>query len=199
MATPKKSEKLRKLVPLKVPYEELRPFRRELSELPLEFLLWNWNCVSASICKEIVDKNKTEGGDLRGNPMLWTIEHWTRVMGRCASSDGDLVFEKSSVGLTRTEEFSYGPLFNFGRQAESNEGTEDDTRRPSIPPQTTVRVPVQVDVMTRRERPERRLAKRRKVVSDDEGDLALEVRRAETEVEVNRQSRTRARPKKRAN
>lgn len=43
------------------------------------------------------------------------------------------------------------------------------------------------------------MTKRRRVVSDDEGDLALEVRRTDTEVDVIRQSRTRARPKKRAN
>ncbi|OAE31984.1 hypothetical protein AXG93_4421s1370 [Marchantia polymorpha subsp. ruderalis] len=43
------------------------------------------------------------------------------------------------------------------------------------------------------------MAKRRRVVNDDEGHLALEVRRTETEVDVIRQSRTRARPKKRAN
>lgn len=41
MAPPKKSDKVRKLVPLKVHYEELQPFRRELSELHLDFLLWN--------------------------------------------------------------------------------------------------------------------------------------------------------------
>lgn len=35
-------------------------------------------------------------------------------------------------------------------------------------------------------------------MSDDEGDLALEVRRAETKVEVIRLSRTRARPKRKA-
>ncbi|OAE26810.1 hypothetical protein AXG93_215s1060 [Marchantia polymorpha subsp. ruderalis] len=52
---------------MKVPYEELRPFRRELSELQLEFIFWNWNCVSASICKEIMDKNMTEGVELRGD------------------------------------------------------------------------------------------------------------------------------------
>ncbi|OAE31763.1 hypothetical protein AXG93_4874s1280 [Marchantia polymorpha subsp. ruderalis] len=62
---PKKSDKVSKLVPLKVPYEELRPFRRELSKLRLDFLLWNLNCVSASICKEIMDKNTTEGVELR--------------------------------------------------------------------------------------------------------------------------------------
>ncbi|OAE28516.1 hypothetical protein AXG93_2469s1000 [Marchantia polymorpha subsp. ruderalis] len=79
MVPPKKGDKVRKLVPLKVVYKKLPPFRRELSELRLDFLLWNWNRISASICKEIMDKNKTEGEDLRGNPMLWTIEHWAKV------------------------------------------------------------------------------------------------------------------------
>ncbi|OAE19690.1 hypothetical protein AXG93_1847s1560 [Marchantia polymorpha subsp. ruderalis] len=106
-------------------------------------------------------------------------------MGPCAGTERDLLFEKSGVGLTRTEEFSYGPLFSSERQgtnkwktadyidpkrraivleimhilrparmrlltreeekqfpkerkiltAESSEGTKDDIRRPSIPPQ----------------------------------------------------------------
>lgn len=115
MAPPKMNDKVRKLVPLKVPYEELRLFRRELSELHLDFLLWNWNCTSASLCKEIMDKNRTKGEDLRGNSMLWTMEHWARLMGPCAGSDGDLLFEKSSMNLTRMEEFYFGPLFNNGR------------------------------------------------------------------------------------
>ncbi|OAE18892.1 hypothetical protein AXG93_2795s1000 [Marchantia polymorpha subsp. ruderalis] len=46
--------------------------------------------------------------------MLWTMKHWARVMGPCAGSDGDLLFKKSSVNLTRMEEFSFGPLFNNG-------------------------------------------------------------------------------------
>ncbi|OAE31206.1 hypothetical protein AXG93_4240s1050 [Marchantia polymorpha subsp. ruderalis] len=100
--------------------------------------------------------------------------------------------------LTREEEKRF-PREREILTTESSEGTKDDNRRPSIPPQTTAQGPVQVDVMLRRERLERQLAKSRKVVNDDEGDLALEVRRTETEVEVIRQSRTRARPKKRAN
>lgn len=75
IALPKTNDKVRKLVPLKMPYEELRPIKRKLNELHLDFLLWNWNCISASICKEIIDKNRNDGKDLRGNPMLWTIEH----------------------------------------------------------------------------------------------------------------------------
>ncbi|OAE19009.1 hypothetical protein AXG93_2839s1040 [Marchantia polymorpha subsp. ruderalis] len=65
---------------------------------------------------KIMDRNETNGEELQGNLMLRTIEHWAKMMGLCAGSDGDLLFEKSSVGLTRTEEFSYGPLFSFGRQ-----------------------------------------------------------------------------------
>lgn len=134
MAPPKKSDKVRKLVPLKVLYGELRPLRRELSELRLNFLLWNWNCISASICKEIMDKNKTEGEDHRCNPMLWTIEHWAKVMGPCAGSDGDLLFKKSSVNLTRMEEFSYGPLFNPIRSGTNGWKTADykDPKRRAI-------------------------------------------------------------------
>lgn len=57
---------------------------------------------------------------------------------------------------------------------ESSEGTEDkDNSRPRT---------VQVDVLPTREKTERRLAKRRKVVTDDEEHLMLESRRAETEI-----------------
>ncbi|OAE32017.1 hypothetical protein AXG93_4378s1000 [Marchantia polymorpha subsp. ruderalis] len=103
--------------------------RRELSELHLDFLLWNWNCISASICKEIMDKNQTEGKDLQGNPMLWTIKHWVRVMGSCAGSDGDLLFKKSSMNLTHMEEFSFRPLFNNGRSG-TNGWTPADYKDP---------------------------------------------------------------------
>ncbi|OAE30676.1 hypothetical protein AXG93_1422s1000 [Marchantia polymorpha subsp. ruderalis] len=74
--------------------------------------------------------------------------------------------------LTREEEKRFSKERKF-LTAESSEGTEDDTRRPSIPAQTTARGPVQVEVVRRREKPERRVTKRRRVVSDDEGDLAL--------------------------
>ncbi|OAE29486.1 hypothetical protein AXG93_1433s1040 [Marchantia polymorpha subsp. ruderalis] len=134
MAPLKTKDKVQKLVPLKVLYKELRPFMRELSKLHLDFLLWNWNCISASICKEIIDKNQTKGMDLRGNPMLWTMEHWAKVMGPCAGSDGDLQFEKSSVKLTRMEEFSFGPLFNNGRSGTNGWKTVDykDPKRRAI-------------------------------------------------------------------
>ncbi|OAE24921.1 hypothetical protein AXG93_2931s1640 [Marchantia polymorpha subsp. ruderalis] len=75
MSPPKKSDKVRKLVLLKVPYKELRPF-----------------------------------------------------------SDGNLLFEKSSVNLTRMEEFSYGPLFNNGRSGTNGWKTVDykDPKRQAI-------------------------------------------------------------------
>lgn len=52
------------------------------------------------------DKSTVEGEELRGNPMLWTIKHWTTVLGPCAGNEGDLLFEKNSIGLKRGEEFS---------------------------------------------------------------------------------------------
>ncbi|OAE20311.1 hypothetical protein AXG93_2338s1000 [Marchantia polymorpha subsp. ruderalis] len=57
---------------------------------------------------------------------------------------------------------------------------------------------VKVNVLPNREKPEWRLAKRRKVVTDDEEDLMLEARRAGTEIEGVRQSKTRARTKRKA-
>lgn len=104
-----------KVILLKVPYEELRPYRRELSELHLDLLLWNWNCVSASICKEIMDKNRNEGEDLRGYLVLWTIEQRTRVLGPCAGNDGDYMFKKDSVKIIHAEEFTFAPLFRTAR------------------------------------------------------------------------------------
>ncbi|OAE18633.1 hypothetical protein AXG93_3810s1020 [Marchantia polymorpha subsp. ruderalis] len=99
--------------------------------------------------------------------------------------------------LTREEE----KRFSREREiltAEYNEGTEDDNSRPRIPQQTTTRASVKVDVLPYREKPERRLAKRRKVVTDDKEDLILGVRRAEMEVDGIRQLRIRARPKRKA-
>lgn len=79
---------------------------------------------------------------------------------------------------------------------ESSEGTEEeDNSRPIVPTQTTARGLVQVDVLQTRERPERQLAKRRKVMTDDEEDSLLDLRMAETGIW---QSSTQARPKKKA-
>ncbi|OAE29846.1 hypothetical protein AXG93_339s1040 [Marchantia polymorpha subsp. ruderalis] len=107
--------KVRKLVSLKMPDAELRPYRRELIELHLDFLVWDWNCVSATICKEIIDKNRNKRDDLRGNPMLCTIDHWMRDLEPCAREDDDFMFEKNNVKIIRAEEFTLAPLFKNAR------------------------------------------------------------------------------------
>lgn len=62
-----------------------------------------------------MNKNHNEGDDLRGNPMLWTIDHWTKVLEPCAGKDGDYMFEKESIKITRVEEFTFTPLFKNAR------------------------------------------------------------------------------------
>lgn len=99
--------------------------------------------------------------------------------------------------LTREEEKRFLREWEI-LTVESSEETKDDNSRSSISPQTTARGPVEVDVLPNRERQERRLAKRRKVVSDDEEDLTLGMGIAETKVEGIRQSRTCARRKRKA-
>ncbi|OAE23108.1 hypothetical protein AXG93_2904s1000 [Marchantia polymorpha subsp. ruderalis] len=65
--------------------------------------------------------------------------------------------------------------------------------------ETIAHGPVQVDVRPTRERLERRLAKKLKVLTDDEEDPILESRKAETKIAGIWQSRTQAMPKKKAN
>lgn len=134
MAPPKTNDRVRKLIQLKVPYEESRSYRRELSELHLDLLLWSWNCISANICKEIMNKNWNDGEYFRGNPMLWTIEHWASVMEPCAGSDGNLMFEKDSVKINFAEELTFGPLFKNGRLGTNGWKTADykDPKRRAI-------------------------------------------------------------------
>ncbi|OAE30405.1 hypothetical protein AXG93_3612s1280 [Marchantia polymorpha subsp. ruderalis] len=109
-----KTPKVWKLVPLNVPHEELRSYRRELNELHLDFLLG----VGIGICKEIMDKNRNGEEDLRGNRMLWTVEHWMQVLGPCVGENGDFMFEKDSVKIIRAKEFTFAPLFQNARRSE---------------------------------------------------------------------------------
>ncbi|OAE22649.1 hypothetical protein AXG93_328s1010 [Marchantia polymorpha subsp. ruderalis] len=53
---------------------------------------------------------------------------------------------------------------------QSSEGTKDENRPPSIPTNMTAKGPVQVDVVQRRKKPERRLTKRRKVTRSARGE-----------------------------
>lgn len=58
---------------------------------------------------------------------------------------------------------------------ESSKGTEEeDNVRTEVPSQQIVHKPVQVDVLPTRERLEKRLAKRWKVIADDEEDRIME-------------------------
>lgn len=100
-----------KLILLKVPHVELRNYRQNLITACFDFLLWDWNCVSATICHELMDKNKNEGIDLRGNPLLWTVKHWTHVLGPCAGKEGDYIFKKKSVRVKQAVEFTFAQLF----------------------------------------------------------------------------------------
>ncbi|OAE34454.1 hypothetical protein AXG93_2886s1170 [Marchantia polymorpha subsp. ruderalis] len=81
------------------------------------------------------------------------------------------------MGLVTREEEKRFPREREILMAESNEETKEENRSASIPTHTTARGRVPVDVVQRQEQPERRLAKRRKVVNDDEKELAHEVRR----------------------
>ncbi|OAE18717.1 hypothetical protein AXG93_4846s1070 [Marchantia polymorpha subsp. ruderalis] len=49
--------------------------------------------------------------------MLWTLDHLTRVLRSCAGKDGDFMFEKESVKITRAKEFICAPLFKNPRSS----------------------------------------------------------------------------------
>ncbi|OAE27639.1 hypothetical protein AXG93_3337s1010 [Marchantia polymorpha subsp. ruderalis] len=102
------------------------------------------------------------------------------------------------MGLLTREEEKRFPRERESFTVESSEGTEDENRSPAVPTHTTARGPVQVDVVQRQEQPQRLVIKRRKVVSDDEEELANVVRRMDMDVSGAKQHRARARPKKRA-
>lgn len=71
-----------KLISLKVPDVKLQKYQKELIATRLDFLQGYWNCISATIQ---LAKNKNVGTDLCDNPLLWMIEHWTRILEPCAS------------------------------------------------------------------------------------------------------------------
>lgn len=71
----------------------------------------------AILCKEMMNNNWNERNNLQGNPMLWTLDHLTRVLRSCAGKDGDFMFEKESVKITRAKEFICAPLFKNPRSS----------------------------------------------------------------------------------
>ncbi|OAE32869.1 hypothetical protein AXG93_955s1070 [Marchantia polymorpha subsp. ruderalis] len=181
MTRPKK-DAVPKLIPLRVPDVELRKYRRELIKMRLDFLLWDWNCVLATICKEMINKNRLEGTDLRVNPMLWTFKHWTRVLGSCEGKDGDYTFEKESVKVTQAEEFTFAPLFKNPRSSSNERRTMEYCDSKSRAMATTAGS-----------------AKRQKVAEASGEGRRLEACMAETEVTWWKTSKRHARPKKKAN
>lgn len=63
------------------------------------------------ICQELMDKNWNEGTYFCGNPLLWTVEHWTHVLRSCAGKEGDYTFERESVRVKQAEELTFVQLF----------------------------------------------------------------------------------------
>ncbi|OAE33493.1 hypothetical protein AXG93_3822s1510 [Marchantia polymorpha subsp. ruderalis] len=83
------------------------------------------------------------------------------------------------MGLLTKEEEKRFPKEREILTAESSEGTEDENRPPSIPPQTTARGPVQMVVVQSQEKPERRLARpkkraKRRMVTVEVSDNSVE-------------------------
>ncbi|OAE24321.1 hypothetical protein AXG93_4265s1020 [Marchantia polymorpha subsp. ruderalis] len=64
-----------------------------------------------------MDNNRNKGDNLSGNLMLWTLNHWTRVLVPCAWKDRDFMFKKESVKIRRAEEFIFAPLFKNPRSS----------------------------------------------------------------------------------
>ncbi|OAE31789.1 hypothetical protein AXG93_3349s1030 [Marchantia polymorpha subsp. ruderalis] len=62
-------------------------------------------------------KNSNKSINLRGNPLLWTIEYWTHVLRPCADKESDYTFEKESVKVMRVKEFTFAPVFKNPRSS----------------------------------------------------------------------------------
>ncbi|OAE26913.1 hypothetical protein AXG93_4148s1000 [Marchantia polymorpha subsp. ruderalis] len=91
-------------------------------------------------------------------------------------------FYRGTGLLTKAEEKRF-PKEREILKVESNKGTEEeDNSRSRMPSRTTTSGIVQVDVLPTRERPKRRIAKRRKVMTDDKEDPLLESRMTDSEI-----------------
>ncbi|OAE20094.1 hypothetical protein AXG93_2611s1000 [Marchantia polymorpha subsp. ruderalis] len=193
----KKSEKVRKLVPLKVPYEELRPFRHEDHAQLTAGTHDLWDGLAGGILQTHFEgTTRTLGKDLLRSCLCECV--WSMDGSMTTHLTPHLVnFYRGMKLLTREEEERF-PREQESFTVESSEGTKDKNRSPAVPTHTTARGPLQVDVVPRQEQPEKRVAKKRKVVSDDEEELFHMVRRMDMDVSGARQHRARARSKKRA-
>lgn len=104
---------------LKVSELRLIAYRNELIAAKLEFLLWGWNWVCAAMVQEWHDGRASKAEGLRGNPAIWTIEDWAKILGPCAREDGDYTFDNNSVKMTRAKEKTFAPLFKKSRSCKN--------------------------------------------------------------------------------
>ncbi|OAE22084.1 hypothetical protein AXG93_3084s1000 [Marchantia polymorpha subsp. ruderalis] len=133
-----------KLHALQVPKVGLRAYRRDLIITKMDFLLWGWNWTSKAIVHDWDNNGLAKPPGYRVNPDTWQIWNW-KVLGRCASDDGDLTFDSESVRVTREEERPYVALFKHPRTGkngyrtvrggESNEVNSDLEDEPRNLPQ----------------------------------------------------------------
>lgn len=89
-------------------------------------------------------------------------------------------FYRRMRSLTKVEEKQFPKERDILAIESIKETEEENNGQPRVPSQTTARGSVQVNVLPTREQPEWRLAKRRKVLTDNEEDPLLESRMVET-------------------
>lgn len=83
-----------KLHSLRVPEVGLRAYRRDLILVKMDFLLWGWNWTSDAIIQEWDNNGLPKPLGYQDHPDTWQIRDCKTVLGRCASDDGDLTFDR---------------------------------------------------------------------------------------------------------
>lgn len=104
-----------RMIPLWVPQIGLRAFKDELQAVKLNFLLWGWNWVCPTMIKEWQCEKGQNSGGYRLHPERWHVSEWEQVLGQCAGSKGDLLFDSESVQLAKEEESTFDALFKNRR------------------------------------------------------------------------------------
>ncbi|OAE29113.1 hypothetical protein AXG93_3241s1100 [Marchantia polymorpha subsp. ruderalis] len=61
----------------------------------------------------------------RPHPERWHVIDWEQVLGRCAGSEGDLLFDSESVQLSKEEELTFDGLFKNRRSRKNVYKTRD--------------------------------------------------------------------------
>lgn len=81
------------LLSLKIPEFGLRVYRQELITAKVNFLLCDWNWISATIVKEWQEERASDTDVLRCNLESWTIDHLVQVLGPCAGEEDDYTYD----------------------------------------------------------------------------------------------------------